>query len=137
VMDEGSSLIDQPLGHVIETTSDIRLVGALQKAASRASVTYNRASFAHLLGRPAVEVLVTTEDPADFVRARPIKLSQLVGALEHEVPAQAEGAYVEVRDTLGRLVTLSAYSVRTGEGLGYTNPDLQAAAQSSFGMLLR
>jgi hypothetical protein len=137
VMDEGSSLIDQPLGHAIETTSDIGLVGVLQAAAGRAGVTYNRASFAHLLGRSAVEVLVTTQDPVGFVRNRPIKLSQLVGGLENEASPQAEGAYVEVRDTLGRLVTLSAYSIRTGEGLGYTNPDLQGAAQSAFGTILR
>jgi len=137
IIDEGSSLIDQPLGHAIQAPTDASLEKDLRAAATRASVTYKEASYAHLLGHPAVEVSVTARNAIDFVRNRPMKLAQLVGAVEYHEHPRAEGAYVEVYDTSGRLVTLSAYSVRAGEGLGYTSPELQSVATSPLGSLLK
>jgi len=137
VLDEGSSLIEQPLGHAVAPASDANLTGMLRAAAIRAKVKFEGVSFAHPLGRPAVELVVTTNDPSGFVQDRPAKLSQLLGSLYDPAHPQTEGAYVEVRDSSGGVVTISAFSVRTGEGLGYTKPALQDAASSgSFGASL-
>jgi hypothetical protein len=133
VLDGGQSLIDQPLGHDVRPPTDADLTTILRSAASRAKVQLRNVSFAHPLGRTAVELYVTTGDPAGFVLHRQTKLDELVGSLDAHQRPQAEGAYLEVRDSSGRLVTISAYSVRTGEGLGWTEPALQNAAPSVFG----
>src|SRR5205823_625360 len=97
----------------IQAPTDASLEKSLWAGAARAGATFKRATYAHVLGHPAVEVTVTTRDALGFVRNRPARLVQLVGALEDHEQPRAEGAYVEVYDTSGRLVTLSAYSART------------------------
>jgi hypothetical protein len=124
VRDEGSSLIDQPLEHPIQSTPEAQLRTAVRAAAGRAGVVLGQLTFARPLGRLGVEMLVKTSNPAEFVRDRPMKLGQLVGALTRPEQPRTEGVYLEVRDESEKLVTVSAYSVRTGEGLGYTDSSL-------------
>lgn len=134
VLDEGSSLIEQPLGHNVTPASDASLRTMLQSAATRAKVRVRGISFAHPLGRPGAEVTVTTTDANAFIRNRQTKLRDLLGALYDPARPQADGVYLEVLDSAGQVVTSSGYSVRTGEGVGYTRPTLQAIRPtSSFG----
>jgi hypothetical protein len=136
VLDEGQSLIEQPLGHDVTPASDATLTGILRSGATRAKVRVRGISFAHPLGRAGAEVVVTTADANAFVRNRQTKLLDLLGPLYDPAHPQADGVYLEVLDSSGNVVTISAYSVRTGEGLGYTRPELQAIRPtSSFGGL--
>jgi hypothetical protein len=126
VLDEGSSLIEQPLGHDVTWASDASLTAMLRSGATRAGVRVRGISFAHPLGRPGAELVVTTTDPIAFIRSRQTRLRELLGPFYDPAHPQADGVYLEVLDSSRRVVTISAYSVRTGEGVGYTRPDLQA-----------
>ena len=134
VRDEGSSLIDQPLEHAIQPVSEGQLTNAARAGAGRAGVVLSQVAFAHPLGRLGVEMQVRTSNSAEFIRDRPKKLGQMISALIDPNQPQAEGTFVEVRDENGKFVSVSAYSVRTGEGLGYTDSSLQQG--STLGMSL-
>jgi hypothetical protein len=134
VRDEGQSLIDQPTSHAVLSTPEAQVSKLIASGAASARVAVARVSFGHPLGRVGVEAMVTTAEPTRFVRDRQLRLGELLaGFLKPNQPV-ADGVYVEVRDRAGKLVTTSAYSVRTGEGVGFTDPSF--AASSGFGTTL-
>ena len=130
VLDGGVSAIAQPTEHRIETLTQEQVREIVQRSTTQAGVTAEALAFARLLRRLGVEMVVRTDDPAGFFRNRPLKLSELLGELVgHERPT-VEGTYVEVRDRGGRFVTASAYTVRTGEGVGYSSPRFESGTGS-------
>jgi hypothetical protein len=81
------------------------------------------------LDRSAPEVILSVDSPKAFAANLYNNIWEIVGPLngERERPL-TEGAYVEVRDTIGRLVAISAYSVRTAQGTGIVSPEYVAEA---------
>ena len=75
------------------------------------------------LGRLAPEVVVRSDDPRAFVSRLYDNVWDIVGTINGETGQPlTEGAYIETRDANGTLVDVSAYSTRTGQGTGATNP---------------
>ncbi|MDQ3823307.1 MAG: hypothetical protein M3321_08710 [Actinomycetota bacterium] len=138
VRDEAASVIDQPLTHEIEAVSDARMHDLVRAGAARAGVLGPEVAFTRPFGRTGVEIVVRTPDAPGFIRSRGQKLVELLGSLVNRETPRAEGAYLEVRDVAGRFVTVSAYSVRTGEGVGYSDPALLegGTGTASFGTSL-
>jgi hypothetical protein len=135
IRDEGISLIDQPTVHAIPSTPEAQVSKLLVSGAARAGVVLNRVAFAHPLGRVGAEATITTPKPGEFVRDRQVRLGELLSDFFRPDQPLTEGFYVEVRDQAGKLVTVSAYSVRTGEGAGFTYPALMSSSQ--LGTMLR
>ncbi|HEX6699621.1 MAG TPA: hypothetical protein VF101_02730 [Gaiellaceae bacterium] len=134
VLDEGQSLIDQPTSHAVPSTPEAQVSKLIANGSASARVAVARVSFGHPLGQVGVEATVTTAEPSAFVGERQLRLGQLLAGCLKPDQAVAEGFYIEVRDRSGKLVTTSAYSVRTGEGVGFTDPSY--ASSTGFGTIL-
>jgi hypothetical protein len=133
--DEESAVIDQPTSHSIGAPRVADVVAALKSRAAARGFAIRDAKVTTLFGRAAFEIDVTAPDRAKFLEARLSNLHHLLGSLIAEGQPQTEGTYVEVRDESGRLITVSAYSVRTGEGVGY-DATSAGGADAAFGASL-
>jgi hypothetical protein len=83
------------------------------------------------LGLWAPEVVLQTSDPQIFMGNLYNNIWDVVGSLNGERGAPlTEGAYVEVRDSSGKLLAVSAFAARTREGTGYVDPSFISGSQN-------
>jgi hypothetical protein len=73
---------------------------------------------------PVADIVLRVPDGRAFVEERSARLAHIAADLIRPELLAVEGRYVEVRDADGHVVTISAYAVRLGEGLGWTAPEL-------------
>lgn len=131
----GSSTIEEFLDHPTGTVADARAVTQLiasTVADARASV--ESVTFLEPLGQKAVEITLTASDPREFIAHRPVWLERLLEPFLREGSStRTDGAYLEVKDASGKVAMISAYSIRTGEGLGYISEEF--ASEFSRGLI--
>lgn len=87
------------------------------------------------LGLWAPEVVLQTSDPQVFMGNLYNNIWDVVGSLNGESGTPlTEGAYVEVRDSSGKLLAVSAFAARTREGTGYVDPSFISGSQNIGGV---
>ena len=120
---DGSSPIYRPFKGDTTRANGQRIVALLEQSASTVNAKLQSVTFARPLGRLAPEVVVVANDPSAFLADRDQNVWKIVRPINAgNGRPRAEGVYLDVRDANNQWVTLSAYSVRTGTGVGLTNP---------------
>lgn len=133
-----STVIDQPFIHPIVDAAPTATEQAVRRAAGETGAKVSTIRFSRPLGRVGPEIMLTTGDPRAFLAHRARRLGAIRrAAIGTSVDPRAEGAFIHVRDQAGKLVTVTAYSVRTGEGVGYTNPDFLDETPGFLGLMPR
>jgi hypothetical protein len=121
--DGAATIISQPLKHDLAPSSAEGTEAAIRDAAKRAQVASDPVTFLEPSG-PAAMVTVVSEGDSPLRDGEEF-LNELFGSVVTEKNPLVEGIFVEVRDRDGQPVRASAYSVRTGEGVGWIRPDLE------------
>jgi hypothetical protein len=129
VLPSGATRFDSAnaLGHPpsnITTISEKALEAILRASSQRVGLALTRIQYLRQHGHLAPEIVVEATDPRAFVRDK----AKLIWAIVEPVNRgdghpRAEGVYVDVRDSDGRWVVASGYSVRTGAGVSASNPN--------------
>lgn len=122
IVEEAASVIDQAVSRHVGGLPPTAIERSVRAGANKIGLKVVKYREVPTPGASIVEVLASTDDAGHFLSSRGRNLSQLVGRLNDNRAPAAEGSYVEVRDRAGNFVTVSAYSVRTGEGVGFSNP---------------
>lgn len=125
--DAGEVVIGQPTAHEIVDADVGSLEDEIRANAAEAGSTMTSVEFDFPL-RAAPVINVRVDDPAAFARDRADRLGAVSAGLISGTGGKVEGVFIEVDSVGGDVVTVSAYSVRTGEGLGWTRADLETAA---------
>ncbi len=136
-LETASTVIDQPNQHNIADLTPAQAEQRVRASATRAGLEVAKFRSFETPGGFVTEMLTMTNDAVTFSASRSIKLFNIIDALNNASTPAGEGAYIEVRDSLGQFVTVSAYSVRTGEGVGYTNPAFRPASVSLGRMMVK
>jgi hypothetical protein len=119
----GETIISQPPEHAIRETTDEELTAMVTSAVAGDGVSVDSVEIVRPLEN-AVLVTITVEDAKAFIERRDEVLYRLGEQIAQGDAPRAEGLYVQVVDSSGAPVTASGYSVRTGEGVGWIQPEL-------------
>lgn len=119
---DGADTLGHPFQTPVRHVSDRVLRTRVQRAAKRAKVKLLSLSVLKLLDRRALEITVETADPDDYTGEASIGLYELQRPCGGVHPG-CEGEFIKVLDEQENILTESAFSVRTGIGMGITpNP---------------
>ena len=128
--DAGMALVEPPATDgPISAGQQAELGRLIQSAVARSGARLQSLSFSkpyHL----AVEVHVTVNDPAQFVRRIDERIHTIFGGLEDAAQPRVEGAYLEARDSTGASFYARGYAVRVAEGVGWIRPDFEGLTSS-------
>lgn len=130
-LDFGSTIMTSPLAETTATNA-APLESRLRARANDADVTLEAVAAVQPLGS-AVAIVVMSSDARAFVAQRGLELNRLLNDVYTGGVAMSDGAYVEVRDPRGELVTVSAYASRLREGMGWIAPTFRGLDTSGFG----
>jgi hypothetical protein len=128
------TVISQPMLHNIAQSSTSTIETLFTDGAKRANVRIESLTFLQPM-RQATALIISASDAKSLVQHRDEFLNDLAGDIAYDENPLVEGILIEVRDDAGQPITSSAYSVRTGEGLGWTRPDLAEDVTSSAGLV--
>lgn len=117
--DGGEVVISQPLEHDVAEESESSLTSQLESGSAAAETQILSLSFQEPIRlAPLIDVSVSDPRAVNW----PEILGQIRGDLVEFKAPSAEGIYVGLHGADGKLVAASAYSVRTGEGVGWNDP---------------
>ncbi len=124
------TIIAQPAQHWLETSPREEIEALIRAGVRNVGLTVESVDFIRP-AEDAVVVVARTDDPESTVARRDLVLQELAGRIAYGERPLVEGIFLKILDGDGEPVTASAYSLRTGEGLGWTDDALQAAVEAT------
>jgi hypothetical protein len=121
LVDSASSTIEQPSVPPIAPQADTVTRGIVDEAAASAGLSVQSFDFVRP-ERDGIVVSLVAKDRPSVEQWRKRFLTAVLAKLAAPERAHVEGTLIKVFDDSGNLVAVSGYSVRTGEGVGWTDP---------------